>query len=46
MCILSYSFMIIKIKFVKRTDLPHSLGPVIMHLIECFGYRTFSIIYY
>ena len=45
MYILSYSFIIFKIEFVKNTDLPHSDGPVIIHRSGCFGYKIFSVYY-
>ena len=32
-----------KLKFVRNTDLPHSLGPVIIQRTGWDGYKSFSI---
>ena len=43
MYILLKSLIIFKIKFVRNTDLPHSLGPVMIQRTGCDGYKIFSI---
>ena len=46
MNILLYSLITFKIKFVRKNDLPHSDGPVMIHLTGWFGYRNLSIVVY
>ena len=44
MYILLYSLILFQIKFVRNTDLPQSLGPVMIHLTVCFGYKNIFIL--
>ena len=41
-----YSLIIFRLKFVRKTYLPHSLGPVVKHLTRRFGYKKLSIVLY
>ena len=43
MYILSFSSKVFKIKFVRNSDLPHSEGLLIIHLITRVGYHHYSV---